>query len=403
VEPQYRPRDAECTRACFFDSEKIFFQKNLTHEVGEPLGIKVGQPTMIKLQDDKTSTFVDALSRSLSRSGLQCVVCVLPTPNKERYDAIKKTCSVDLPIPSQCVTAKSLSKKQALMSVCTKIMQQINCKLGGQLWRLEIPLTKTMIVGVDVCHDTSRSSGGRQSVAGFCATMNPTYTKYYSRVTFQGAGQEIVDGLKVCMIESLRKFYSLNQFLPERIIIYRDGVGDGMLQAVVDHEIPQINETFATFQNYKPSLAIIIVKKRVHTRIFHRSGHGGHGGHGGRGGHGGHGGHGGPNGHLNNPYPGTVVDSGCVHQGWYDFFLVSQSVRQGTVTPTSYHVVYDTSRLNPDHIQRLTYKLCHLYYNWPGTIRVPAPCHYAHKIAFLVGQSIHKEPSDTLRDKLYFL
>lgn len=38
----------------------------------------------------------------------------------------------------------------------------------------------------------------------------------------------------------------------------------------------------------------------------------------------------------------------------------------------------------------LTYKMCHLYYNWPGTIRVPAPCQYAHKIAFLVGQSIHK-------------
>jgi len=372
--------------------------------VGEPLGIKVNNPQNVKLPDDKTSTFVEALSRHLNRPELQCVVCVLPTPNKERYDAIKKTCSVDLPIPSQCVTAKSLSKKQALMSVCTKIIQQINCKLGGQLWRLEIPLTKTMIVGVDVCHDTSRASGSRQSVVGFCATMNPTHTKYYSRVTFQGSGQEIVDGLKICMIESLRKFYTFNQMLPERIIVYRDGVGDGMLQAVVDHEIPQISETFATFhQNYKPSLAIIIVKKRVHTRIFHRRG-GGHGG--GRGGHGGHGGHGGPggsHGDLNNPFPGTVVDSGCVHQGWYDFFLVSQSVRQGTVTPTSYHVVYDTSRLNPDHIQRLTYKLCHLYYNWPGTIRVPAPCHYAHKISFLVGQSIHKDPSDTLRDKLYFL
>ena len=23
---------------------------------------------------------------------------------------------------------------------------------------------------------------------------------------------------------------------------------------------------------------------------------------------------------------------------------------------------------------RLTYKLTHMYYNWPGTIRVPAPC-----------------------------
>jgi aubergine-like protein len=58
----------------------------------------------------------------------------------------------------------------------------------------------------------------------------------------------------------------------------------------------------------------------------------------------------------------------------YDFFLVSQHVRQGTVTPTHYTVVHDSSELKPDHLQRLTYKMTHMYYNWPGTIRVPAPC-----------------------------
>ena len=68
----------------------------------------------------------------------------------------------------------------------------------------------------------------------------------------------------------------------------------------------------------------------------------------------------------------------------YDFFLVSQSVRQGTVNPTSYNVIKDTSGLKPKHIQQLTYKLTHLYYNWPGTVRVPAPCQYAHKLAFMV-------------------
>ena len=36
----------------------------------------------------------------------------------------------------------------------------------------------------------------------------------------------------------------------------------------------------------------------------------------------------------------------------YDFFLVSQHVRQGTVTPTHYNVVYDNSGLKPDHMQR---------------------------------------------------
>ena len=87
----------------------------------------------------------------------------------------------------------------------------------------------------------------------------------------------------------------------------------------------------------------------------------------------------------------------------YDFYLVSQSVRQGTVNPTSYNVIKDTSGLKAEHIQGLTYKLTHLYYNWPGTVRVPMVCQYAHKLAFLVGNSLHKMPSEGLNDLLYYL
>ena len=65
----------------------------------------------------------------------------------------------------------------------------------------------------------------------------------------------------------------------------------------------------------------------------------------------------------------------------YDFFLVSQKVRQGTVTPTHYTVVHDSSTLKPDHMQRLAYKMTHMYYNWPGTVRVPAPCQVSHMMS----------------------
>lgn len=52
----------------------------------------------------------------------------------------------------------------------------------------------------------------------------------------------------------------------------------------------------------------------------------------------------------------------------YDFFLVSQHVRQGTVTPTHYHVIEDTLKFPPDIMQKLTYKLTHMYYNWSVSI-----------------------------------
>lgn len=47
----------------------------------------------------------------------------------------------------------------------------------------------------------------------------------------------------------------------------------------------------------------------------------------------------------------------------YDFFLVSQLATQGTVSPTMYNVIEDSTGLKPEYIQRLSYKLTHLYFN----------------------------------------
>ena len=45
-------------------------------------------------------------------------------------------------------------------------------------------------------------------------------------------------------IGALAKYHEVNGALPERIIVFRDGVGDGQLEAVVEHEIPQMIECF---------------------------------------------------------------------------------------------------------------------------------------------------------------
>ena len=87
----------------------------------------------------------------------------------------------------------------------------------------------------------------------------------------------------------------------------------------------------------------------------------------------------------------------------YNFFLVSQHVKSGTAKPSHYIVLHDENNLQPHQMQRLTYKFCHLYFNWAGTIRVPAPCMYAHKLAFLVGQYLKGPVHSTLEDKLYYL
>lgn len=47
-----------------------------------------------------------------------------------------------------------------------------------------------------------------------------------------------------------------------------------------------------------------------------------------------------------------------------------------------YFVAVDDCHIPKDQLHEFTYQLSHMYYNWEGPIKVPAPCMYAHKIAY---------------------
>jgi hypothetical protein len=64
-----------------------------------------------------------------------------------------------------------------------------------------------MVCGIDCFHDASKRGG---SVAGFVASLNQTFTRWFSRVCFQGPNQELVDGLKTCFISALKCYYEVS-------------------------------------------------------------------------------------------------------------------------------------------------------------------------------------------------
>jgi aubergine-like protein len=180
----------------------------------------------------------------------------------------------------------------------------------------------------------------------------------------------------------LKHYHQINGRLPERVVVYRDGVSEGQIEHVFDYELGQIKEAIKKVAGDDPvRLAFVIVTKRINARFFTRIGER----------------------QAENPCCGTIIDSVVTRKERYDFYLISQSVRQGTVGPTMYNIIEDETNWKPTHHQQLAYKLTHLYYNWPGTIRVPAPCQYAHKLAYLTGTSLHKEPASKLSDTLFYL
>uniref|UniRef100_A0AAQ4PZN2 Piwi-like protein 2 n=1 Tax=Gasterosteus aculeatus aculeatus TaxID=481459 RepID=A0AAQ4PZN2_GASAC len=350
------------TRRCAEQAEELVSTFN---KVAGPIGMSLRRPIRVELRDNRTETYLKSIHSQVNNEpNMQLIVCIMEGNRDDLYSAIKKLCCVKSPIPSQAINVRTISKPQKLRSIAQKVLLQMNCKLGGELWTVNVPLKHLMVVGVDVHHDPSKA---HQSVMGFVASVNSSLTRWYSRVTFQTPNEELINGFRVCLLAALHKYYELNHNLPEKIVVYRDGVSDGQLTILAQYEIPQLIKCFETFPSYEPKLVFIVVQN------------------------------------VRTPPPGTVLDHTLTQKDWVDFYLLAHTSRQGCGLPTRYIALYNTANLTPDHLQRLTFKMCHMYWNWPGTIRVPAPCKYAHKLAFLAGQFLHAEPAIQLSDKLFFL
>ncbi|XP_078036019.1 aubergine [Augochlora pura] len=358
-----------CTNRAKQDTERFI---QTLQKVASGLGCRFVTPRFYYIDDDRSNTYSITLEKIMSSSNPELVYCVVSNNRVDRYGAIKKKCLVDRPVPSQVILAKNLTKN--VRSIATKVAIQLVCKLGGAPWSVELPPIDLMVVGFDVCHDPNNKS---RDFGAMVATLDRSLTRYFSAVSAHTSGEELCNEFSVNLCKALHCYQQLNKRLPSHIVIYRDGVGEGQVNHVVEHEVEQIKQKLGVVYGETPlKMAFIIVTKRINSRFFYNQ---------------------------NNPPPGTVVDDVVTNPMRYDFFIVSQSVRQGTVTPTAYNVVADTTGWRADQMQRITYKLTHMYYNWSGTVRVPAPCQYAHKLAFLVSQFIYRPPSTQMQNLLYFL
>lgn len=371
IVPQRASREANDFLGCLIDAAR-------------GMRFEIQQCEVVSIPDDTPPTYIRTLENVVNKDP-QLIMCVVSNQKADRYTAIKKKCCVDRAVPTQVICQKTITPKggnvRTLMSVATKVVIQMNCKLGGVPWKVKIPLNGLMTVGFDVCHDTKDKSKSYGAMVAMMEHDNKCPPKFFSTVSQHGHGEEICNYLPLNTIKALNEYRKEYNELPKRIIFYRDGVGEGQLHYVYEHEVRSIvdklNEIYKSAgAEQDVMLTYIVVSKRINTRFFEN---------------------------RQNPRPGTVVDDVITLPERTDFYIVSQSVRQGTVSPTAYNVLYDTSGLKIDHLQMLTYKQCHLYYNWSGTTRVPAVCQYAHKLSFLVGQFIHQAPSNLLEKKLYFL
>ncbi|KAF2366989.1 PAZ domain [Trinorchestia longiramus] len=346
---------------------------NMVCETGRSIGMKIAFPPLIKVSG------MVQLEREIKRSqGCQMIMIVLDRLLMHKYGHLKKMMACQIGVLSQCVLSMNTNpKKGKCMSVATKIALQMNAKLGGEPWQISHSVRGAMVVGYDVYHDTLTS---HKSYGAVVSSTNPYLTTYHGQVTEHSNKEELSNNFAVNIQNSVKRYHACNKKFPTTVIVYRDGVGEGQIEYVKQQEIPAIKGQLKKISE-GIGLLFIVVCKRINTRIFADI-----------------------KGQLVNPPPGTVVDKVITLPHCYDFFLVSQKVTEGTVSPTSYNVLEDfKTNLNVDHVQSFTYKLTHLYFNWQGTVQVPAPCLYAHKLAYMTGTGTHSQPSEKVAGKLWFI
>lgn len=195
-------------------------------------------------------------------------------------------------VMSQVVLKRTCKKIN--LSIGTNIMKQVNSKIGGESIRVKFPefmkKERVMVIGIDVCHS------GKKSVVGFVATTNASCTSAYSDIIIQPKGQELVKKeLDKCLVNALGTFKKRNGGeLPNKIIIFRDGVGEAMRDQIIAKEVQQFKEALKPLYNTVtgvPDITLVVVNKRINQRMFIQSRDGRS---------------------VENPPPGSIIDSKLV-------------------------------------------------------------------------------------------
>lgn len=260
-------------RKCLSESEEFL---KMIVKVASGMQYELANPKIIEMIDDRLSTYTQQVEDAI-RLDPKFIMIVVPNNAADRYAAIKRLTCVDRAIPTQIIVRKTMIPKKgnmaSVMSIATKVLVQVNCKLGGIPWTIKLPIKGMMSIGFDVTHDTRNRN---MSYGAFIATMDLKdcqNCQYYSAVSPHKNGEEISSNMVVHMIKALRVYQAQHGTLPERIFFYRDGVGDGQIEYILSQEVSRLDVKLKEIYlkaggGAVPKFSFIVVNKRLNTRIF---------------------------------------------------------------------------------------------------------------------------------------
>ncbi|PQM40519.1 protein argonaute 2-like [Prunus yedoensis var. nudiflora] len=349
------------------------------------VGIRMGEPVLYKAASMKPFTSVQMIRQQLesikeqaykrSEGRLQLLVCVMARRDPG-YKYLKWISETQIGIVTQCCLSGRANK--ANDEYLSYLALKINAKLGGSNVELSdrLPLFRgaghVMFVGADVNHPATQNTIS-PSIAAVVATVNwPAANRYAARIRPQFCRMEKILNFGDMCLELVETYERLNKVKPDKIVVFRDGVGEGQFDMVLNEELLDLKRALGGIKYY-PTITLIVAQKRHHTRLFPESSSDGNS--------------------RGNVLPGTVVDTIIVHPFEFDFYLCSHYGALGTSKPIHYHVLWDEHRFTSDQLQKLIYDLCFTSARCTKPVSLVPPVYYADLVAYR-GRLYHDSMED---------
>ena len=346
------------------DADYLF--KSLS-KASQGYGLVISEPEWVEMGDrDDAPTWVNTADDYMNGNQYKFALFLLDR-NDRIYRNIKIHSLCRQGYVSQVVKVASL-KKNAL-SVCSKILLQINAKLSGVSYIAkfdnDVKDRKLMIIGVDSSHIKGKRTG-----VAMVATINPSFTNFYNKehIIEEKTKEQFVFSISSFIEEAIAKYNEFNKHLPGGIIIYRQGVSFQQKE-FLEKEVQNIQKVC---DKNKILYEYILVNTKTTYKFFEYQ-----------------------KGGYVNPEGGLLVLNGVTNRNLFEFYIQPQKVTGGSATPSCFTVAYGNLNF-PEIIPKLTFDLCHLYSNWQGPVRVPHVLKSAEKLSKMTAKYTCEELNASL-------
>ena len=346
------------------DADYLF--KSLS-KASQGYGLVISEPEWVEMGDrDDAQTWVNTADDYMNGNQYKFALFLLDK-NDRIYRTIKIHSLCRQGYVSQVVKVSSL-KKNAL-SVCSKILLQINAKLSGVSYIAkfdnDVKDRKLMIIGVDSSHIKGKRTG-----VAMVATINPSFTNFYNKehIIEEKTKEQFVFSISSFIEEAIAKYNEFNKHLPGGIIIYRQGVSFQQKE-FLEKEVQNIQKVC---DKNKILYEYILVNTKTTYKFFEYKKEG-----------------------YANPEGGLLVLNGVTNRNLFEFYIQPQKVTGGSATPSCFTVAYGNLNF-PEIIPKLTFDLCHLYSNWQGPVRVPHVLKSAEKLSKMTAKYTCEELNASL-------